>query len=211
MQCWLLSRFLNIFDHIHRQSYYKFSFVASKDGIYQRLGQFWVCILQVKCGDVVYDGLELRRGSNENRKQFMWFLNLHSGLKLNFKWMSTWRKTPSCCRGSWDSQLQKLLGLNLMVKEGEESEFLRPFYTISEEAKDADAKLVNQKKGAQGRDKELGRKEEEHRQLKDREGREMKRTKVPERYGKCLLIFWFTALMAAFVLFFSIIFILSLI
>lgn len=76
-----------------------------------------------------------------------------------------------------------------MVKEGEESEFLRPFYTISEEAKDADAKLVNQKKGAQGRDKELGRKEEKHRQLKDREGREMKRTKVPERYGKCLLIY----------------------
>lgn len=78
--------------------------------------------------------------------------------------------------------MQKLLGLNLMVKEGEESEFLRPSYTVSEDAKDSDAKLLNQKKGAQGRYKELGRKEEEHRQLKDREGRggEMKRTKVKE-------------------------------
>lgn len=101
--------------------------------------------------------------------------------------------------GSWDSRLQKLLGLDLMVKEGEESEFLRPPYTISEEAKDADAKLLNQKKAAQGRDKELGRKDEANKQLKDREGRggEMKRTKVkelvrktnPERYGKCLLIY----------------------
>lgn len=33
-----------------------------------------------------------------------------------------------------------------MVKEGEESEFLRPSYTILDEAKDADAKLLNQKK-----------------------------------------------------------------
>lgn len=83
--------------------------------------------------------------------------------------------------------MQRLLGLNLMVKEREASEFLRPSYTVSEEAKDADAKLLNQKKGAQGRYKELGRKEEEHRQLKDREGRggeEMKRTKVKELVRK---------------------------
>lgn len=69
--------------------------------------------------------------------------------------------------GSWDLKLQKLLGLSLMVKDG----FLRPSYTISEEAKDADAKLVNQKKEAQGRDKELGRKEGECRKLKYRKGR----------------------------------------
>lgn len=87
-----------------------------------------------------------------------------------------------------------------MVKEGEASEFLRPSYIVAEDAKDADAKLLNQKKGAQGRYRELRRKGEEHRQLKHREGRggEVKRTKVkeltrrnnPESYGKCFVLFF---------------------
>lgn len=62
-----------------------------------------------------------------------------------------------------------------MVKE---EVWISEAYTISEKAKDADAKLLDQKKGAQGRDKELGRKEEEHRQVKDR-GAEEEEWKEP--------------------------------
>lgn len=89
------------------------------------LDSFRCVCFKWKATDVIYDGSELRIGYKEKRKDFTWSLNLHSGLKLNFKLMSLWRKTPDCTF-SWDSKSQKLLVLNVIVKDGEESGLMGP-------------------------------------------------------------------------------------